>query len=36
MRQTVVEDRKLGEEYDQWVRLILGRPIGTADTSPER
>lgn len=26
MRQTVVEERKLGEEYEQWVRLILGRP----------
>lgn len=25
MRQTVVEDRRLGEEYEQWVRLILGR-----------
>jgi hypothetical protein len=25
MRQTVVADRKLGEEYEEWVRLILGR-----------
>jgi hypothetical protein len=25
MRQTVVADRKLGEEYEQWVQLILGR-----------
>jgi len=25
MRHTVVEDRKLGEEYEEWVRLILGR-----------
>jgi len=31
MRQTVVEDRKLGEEYEQWVRLILG----SSATSPD-
>ncbi|HWX87212.1 MAG TPA: hypothetical protein VNX67_03455 [Solirubrobacteraceae bacterium] len=29
MRKTVVEDRKLGEEYEEWVRLILGRAPGT-------
>ncbi len=23
MRHTVVEDRKLGDEYERWVRLIL-------------
>jgi hypothetical protein len=32
MRQTVVEDRKLGEEYEDWVRLILGRTPGTGGT----
>jgi hypothetical protein len=26
MRQTVVEDRRLGDEYDAWVDLILRRP----------
>jgi hypothetical protein len=25
MRETVVEDRKLGDEYERWVRLILYR-----------
>lgn len=25
LRQTIVEDRDLGEEYERWVRLILGR-----------
>jgi hypothetical protein len=25
MRETIVADRRLGEEYEQWVRLILGR-----------
>ena len=24
MRETIVADRRLGEEYEQWVRLILG------------
>jgi hypothetical protein len=32
MRQTVVDDRKLGEEYEEWVRLILGRSPGTGDS----
>jgi len=35
MRQTVVEDRKLGDEYEQWVRLILGRR-NTVQTAPQR
>jgi hypothetical protein len=26
MAATVVEDRKLGDEYDRWVRLIIGHP----------
>jgi hypothetical protein len=26
MRETIVADRRLGEEYEQWVQLILGRP----------
>jgi hypothetical protein len=25
MRETIVADRRLGEEYEQWVHLILGR-----------
>jgi hypothetical protein len=25
MRQTVVEDRELGDEYERWVHLILHR-----------
>lgn len=25
MRDTIVADRRLGEEYEQWVQLILGR-----------
>src|SRR5205807_2848622 len=25
MRETIVADRRLGEEYEQWVQLILGR-----------
>jgi hypothetical protein len=28
MRQTVVHDRSLGDEYEEWVRLILGRTPG--------
>lgn len=28
MRETTVEDRKLGEEYERWVELILNRPPG--------
>jgi len=28
MREVVVEDRKLADEYSDWVRLILGRPPG--------
>jgi hypothetical protein len=32
MRQTVVEDRKLGEEYEEWARLILGRPLRNPET----
>jgi hypothetical protein len=28
MREVAVEDRKLGEEYSDWVRLILGRSPG--------
>jgi hypothetical protein len=31
MRQTVVTDRKLGEEYEEWVRLILGRVSDARD-----
>ena len=33
MRETVVQDRKLGDEYEQWVQMILGRPVGSANTS---
>jgi hypothetical protein len=36
MRRTVVEDRELGEEYERWVRLILGRPAGTAEEETAR
>ena len=31
MRETVVQDRKLGEEYERWVRLILGQPSSTTE-----
>lgn len=31
MRDTVVQDRKLGEEYERWVRLILGQPSSTTE-----
>jgi hypothetical protein len=31
MRQTVVEDRELGDEYEGWVRLILQRPGESAE-----
>lgn len=31
MRDTVVHDRKLGEEYEQWVRLILRQPKESPD-----
>ncbi len=33
MRQTVVADRKLGEEYEEWVRLILDRSSRASDTT---
>lgn len=37
MRQTVVEERKLGDEYERWVQLILRRPGDGADrTVPPR
>jgi hypothetical protein len=32
MREVAVEDRNLGEEYSDWVRLILGRSPGGAAT----
>jgi hypothetical protein len=34
MRETIV-DRKLGQEYEEWVRLILGRPEA-AEGPPNR
>ncbi len=34
MREVAVEGRKLGEEYSDWVRLILGRAPGTVDHPP--
>lgn len=33
MRQTVVDDRRLGDEYQGWVRLILERPGESTDRS---
>lgn len=33
MRQTVVVDRRLGEEYERWVRLILHRRGGSASST---
>jgi hypothetical protein len=34
MRNTSVHDRKLGEEYERWVGLILDRPGRSAEGSP--
>jgi hypothetical protein len=36
MRQTVVEDRNLGAEYQQWVKLILRSPRGTSPLVGDR
>jgi hypothetical protein len=35
MRDTAVQDRQLGEEYEQWVRLILRQRSPTSDETPE-
>lgn len=34
MRQTVVEDRQLGNEYEAWVNLILNRPSNPQPNDP--
>jgi hypothetical protein len=34
LRETTVDDRQLGEEYERWVRLILGERRGAAEPLP--